>query len=534
MKKVFVFITFISLAFSSLQAQTLDEAKVLTLNEQNEAASSMFKQLIAKFPMKGDYWFYYGENLIQSDNADSAKILYTLGVQNDPSNPLNFVGLGKVAKLEGNQPEADQLFAKALKFGDGKNLEVLVRTAEAHISIDKKNLAEAFKLLQAAEKLQPKSPEVQILQGDAFLENNDGTSAIKYYEKAKALDPKSPAATLRLGQLWLRARNIQGKDGEKGALEYYKEAIELSPDFAPAYRALGDLYALAQKFQDAKDNYTKYLQLSKGNISAKRRYAAFMYKTKDYAGAIKQLEELAPVDTSYNINNRLAAYSYYETKVYDKGLVSIEKFFAKQPENKLIASDFAYYGKLLSANGKDSIAVDKLKAAIEKDTANADLYSDLASIYTKQKNYPEAIVLYQKKVDLGKAISNDYFRMGQSYFQLQQFGKADTAFTKITEMQPKLMTGHIWRAKANANLDPDSKLGLAKPYYEKVIELGAVDSAFTVKYKKELMESYKYLGAYYFLVSKDNANAILNWEKVVAIDPNDQQAIKVLEELRKK
>ena len=103
MKKVFVFITLISLAFSSLQAQTLDEAKVLTLNEQNEAASSMFKQLIAKFPMKGDYWFYYGENLLQSDNADSAKILYTLGVQNDPSNPLNFVGLGKVAKLEGNQ-----------------------------------------------------------------------------------------------------------------------------------------------------------------------------------------------------------------------------------------------------------------------------------------------------------------------------------------------------------------------------------------------------------------------------------------------
>ena len=101
-------------------------------------------------------------------------------------------------------------------------------------------------------------------------------------------------------------------------------------------------------------------------------------------------------------------------------------------------------------------------------------------------------------------------------------------------MQPKLMTGHIWRAKANANLDPDSKLGLAKPFYEKVIEIGTVDSASSVKYKKELMESYKYLGAYFFLVSKDNANAILNWEKVVAIDPNDQQAIKVLEELKKK
>jgi hypothetical protein len=35
-------------------------------------------------------------------------------------------------------------------------------------------------------------------------------------------------------------------------------------------------------------------------------------------------------------------------------------------------------------------------------------------------------------------------------------------------------------------------------------------------------------------VNKDNVNAILYWEKVLAIDPNDQQAIKVLEELKKK
>lgn len=533
MKKVIVFCAFL-MGSLGIQAQTLDEAKVLTNNEQYEAASSMFKLLIAKFPVKGDYWFYFGENLLQAENPDSAKMLYTKGVENDPANPLNYVGLGKIAKIEGRQQEADLLFAKAIKFGDGKNAEVLIRTAEAHITLEKKNLAEAFSLLQQAEKLQPKNPEIQILNGDAFLENNDGTSAIKNYEKAKAMDPKSPTATLRLGQLWVRARNLQGKDGEKGALEYFKEAIELSPDFAPAYRALGDLYALAQKYQEAKDNYTKYLALSKGNLTAKRRYAAFMYKTKDYAGAIKQLEEIAVQDSAYNINNRIAAYCYFETKAYDKGLASIEKFMANQPENKVIASDFAYYGKLLSASGKDSIAILKLNQALSKDSANADLYSDIAAIYAKQKKHSDAVLMYSKKVELGKAITNDYFRMGQSYYQLQQFGKADTCFSKITEAQPKLLTGHSWRAKANSNLDPDSKLGLAKPFYEKVVELGEVDSLTKVKYKKELMEAYKYLGAYYFLVNKDNPTALIWWEKVAAIDPNDQQAMKVLEELRKK
>jgi tetratricopeptide (TPR) repeat protein len=70
MKKILVLSAIFAFFQPSVNAQTLDEAKVLTLNEQNEAASSMFKQLIAKFPMKGDYWFYYGENLLQSDNAE--------------------------------------------------------------------------------------------------------------------------------------------------------------------------------------------------------------------------------------------------------------------------------------------------------------------------------------------------------------------------------------------------------------------------------------------------------------------------------
>jgi tetratricopeptide (TPR) repeat protein len=513
-------------------AQTLEDAKRLTLNEQHEAASSAFRQLVAKFPVKGDYWFYFGENLYKSENPDSAKVLYTLGVQNEPTNPLNFIGLGKVALSEGNQAEADQLLKKGLDLGAGKNVEALIRLAEVYITAEKKNLPEAFKLLQSAEKLQPKNPEIQILNGDAFLENNDGTSAIKYYEKAKALDPKSPAATLRIGQLWLRARNYQGKDGQKGALEYYQEAIQLSPDFAPAYRELGDLYALAQRYPEAKENYTKYLELSKGNTTAKRRYAAFLFLTKDYEGTLNQVNELLKVDTTYNILNRLAAYAAFEAKKFDVGLAAIEKFLARQPENKITANDFTYYGKILSALGKDSLAVVKLETALSKDSSNTDLFSDLAVIYSKQKRYEDAIRMYQKKVSAGKAITNDYFRMGQAYYQLQQFGKADTAFEQITIQQPKLITGYVWRAKANSSLDADLSKGQAKPFYEKVVEIGEADEASANKYKKDLGEAYRYLYSYYNFTAKDKAQAQVWLEKLVNVYPEDQQLKKALEEMK--
>jgi len=530
MKNRIIFLVLI--CFSSLlNSQSLAEAKILTANEQFEAASSMFKSIIEKFPSKGDYWFFYGESLLQNDNQDSAKYAYNEGIKNDPANPLNFVGLGKIAKLENDPSTAQQNFVKAINLGAGKNAEVLIRLAEAQIKLEKKDLQQAFSFLKEAEKLQPTNPEIQILNGDAFLENNDGSNAIKFYEKAQTLDPKSPLAMVRIGQLWTRARNYVGKDGAKGALEYYNNAIAIAPDYAPAYRELGELFAKAQRYEDAKLNYAKYLELSKNNLSARIRYASFLFLTKNYKESLEQIASIWQKDTSKVVLYRLAAYSSLETKDPENGLKYMNSFFAKQTESKFIPSDFAYYGKLLAANGQDSLGILNLNKAIEKDTSTAsEIYSDLAAIYAKQKNHPEAIAIYQKKIATGKAITNDYYRMGQSYYNLKDFGKADSAFIKVIETQPKLVIGYLWRARANSNLDPDSKVGLAKPFYEEYVLKAEPDS---LKYVKELTEAYKYLG-FYFYQAKDYPNSRIWWEKVKAIDPNDKQANDALDDMKGK
>ncbi|HPH81319.1 MAG TPA: tetratricopeptide repeat protein [Flavobacteriales bacterium] len=514
----------------SVQAQTLDEAKRLTLNEQYEAASSVFNQLIAKFPNKGDYWFYYGENLLKADKADSAKAIYTLGIQNEPTNPLNFVGLGKISKIEGNKDQATQQFEKAIKMGAGKNAEVLIRTAEASISIDPKDLTQAFALLKEAEKLQLRNPEIQILNGDAFLENNDGSSAIKFYERAQELDPKSPLAMLRLGQLWVRARNYVGKDGSKGALEYYNDAIKIDPSFAPAYRELGELFAKAQRYEEAKQNYAKYLELSKGTQGSRVRYASFLYATKDYKEALNVINDIWKTDTTRVLLYRLAAYSSYETKDFVNGMVYIRKFLERQPESRLIAKDYAYFGRLLSANGQDSLALENLNKSYSQDTAAHDLLGDIANIYTKLKRYPEAAAAYNKKIILTKPASKDYHLLGITYYKMNEFGKADTAFTKVNELSPKFVQGFDWRGRAQSSLDPESKAGLAKASYEQVVLLGEADST---KYQKELMSAYRYLGYFYYL-NKDYTNSRIWWEKVKAIDPLDKQANDALTDMKGK
>jgi tetratricopeptide (TPR) repeat protein len=170
---------------------------------------------------------------------------------------------------------------------------------------------------------------------------------------------------------------------------------------------------------------------------------------------------------------------------------------------------------------------------MSKDSSDAELFSDLASLHSKMKNFDRSVEMYQRKIDVAKATTNDYYRMGQAYYQMQQFGKADTAFTKVTEIQPKLLVGYLWRARSNSSLDPDSKEGLAKPYYEEVVAKGEEDTTNTAKYVRELTEAYKYLGFYYY-IKKDYPNARIYWEKVKAIDPNDKQALDALKDMKGK
>jgi tetratricopeptide (TPR) repeat protein len=79
------------------------------------------------------------------------------------------------------------------------------------------------------------------------------------------------------------------------------------------------------------------------------------------------------------------------------------------------------------------------------------------------------------------------------------------------------------RAKANANLDPEAKQGLARPHYEKYIELSKAEGADPAKFREGLVEAYGYLGVYNFQKG-DKAAALSNFEQVLALDPENKGA----------
>ncbi|MCX8143476.1 MAG: tetratricopeptide repeat protein [Bacteroidia bacterium] len=524
MKKAISLVAFIFGAYI-LSAQSLESAIKKSNNDQLDAATSEFLQLLKTNPDKGEIYFYLGENYFKKGISDSALYYYQKGIEKNPTYPLNYVGYGKILWYQGKTEDAKAQFFKANSISQNKNAEVFRKMAEVYINAPQKNLDEAIELINKAMKLDPKNPQNYILMGDALLEKNptDGSPAIKQYQEAIKLNPQSAIGLLRIGKLYERARNYQL------AVDHYEKAINVEPNYAPAYRELAELYHKANKDNKAIEMYQKYLQLN-NTTEARYRYASFLFDKKDYEEAIKEMEALKSQGFDNPYVNRILAYSYYELgdkkdkDAYTKGLNYINKFFEKAGNNfKYLPSDYKYKALLLLKNNQDSLAQQEINKAIEMDsTLKNELYKEVAKTFLKNKKYTLA-ANYFDKINPNSMDNQDWFEAGRAYYFNKQFDKADTAFGNVIAKLPNFDLTYIWKGRTKANLDPKNEKWLAFPYYDKYLSLVKPEERNTPAKKNNVIEACEYLG-YYYMAQKNKDKATEYFTIIKELDPNNAKA----------
>ncbi|HNW98615.1 MAG TPA: tetratricopeptide repeat protein [Bacteroidales bacterium] len=541
----------------TLKAQDLKSAIRLSESEQYDASHKAFDDLLAAQPTNGEIYFYYGESFLKqyfvdsaaaslSEAANSALQYFNKGIEKAPADPLNYIGAGRVYILQNKRTEADASIQKAKDLMPLKGMKYTksdIPTTKQALSYAK--IAEAYlkapgftkeALLEIIDNATERStlvPEVYLIKGDIYLNYNDGSSAIVAYNKANELDPKSCKAMVKIGQLWMRAKSYND------ALDYYKKAIDIESTFAPAYRERAELYGLAQQWDNGIKDYEKFIELSGNNFYAKVRYAAFLYMAKKYEEAVKYIEELKTLDKdainkNYNYVNRLEAYSYYNLNNYQDALTAIKTFFQYTKPDKIMADDYSYYGDILSKLGTHDEASQKYIKALELDSTNYDLYSKISKEYAALKQYDLAAKYIELKISSGKPTLMDYYEAGKTCLNAKKYDKADTCFGSVLAQKPDYINAVMYRAQGRSIVDSTSELGLAKPYYENLVTLSLADSA---KYVKYLTTAYSYLRYYYFKQynmnkkCEDAKKSIGYCDKILAIDPKDQNSIDIKKSL---
>lgn len=359
-----------------IQAQDLKSAIQLTKSESYDKAEEMYNALIQKEPGNSKYYFYLGENYLLNYFADTisntlaaatkaAGDIYQKGISANANDPLNYVGLAKIANYTGNNARADEMRAKAksflLPYKKIKKMTppapeyafALAKIAESYVnSIENKvDTGLALPLIRQALTIDNKNPEIYFTAGDIYMMANDGSNAIRNYNLAQFADPQSPTAAMKIGYVYFKARAFTQ------AIQNFEEAINLNADYAPAYRELGQLYWRAGRLDQSKENFKKYLDLTAGNIPAKVRYVNSLFYAGDYEEVILNVEEILAVDQSRGYMNRLAGYSYYEKENpdYDKALSYMEKLFSVVEKDALLQKDHHYMARILVRQNQDYI-----------------------------------------------------------------------------------------------------------------------------------------------------------------------------------
>ena len=127
-------------------------------------------------------------------------------------------------------------------------------------------------------------------------------------------------------------------------------------------------------------------------------------------------------------------------KNFKQAIELFEQVIAQNPTNATAIK--WYYSKALQGQAKSELITNPdaaealLSTAIEVDPGNAEAHFDLGRLYTKSKNYPKAIIAYQKAANLNHRSPDAFYNLGFIYAATKDYANAEKMFFHVVDLKP--------------------------------------------------------------------------------------------------
>ena len=435
--------------------------------------------------------------------------------------------------------QADAKTMKAFYSKNKKNPENLIEFARAFYEVkdtaNARTAAEAA--IKAASKDKTMAAPAYIILGDLKALADDGGGAAALYDQAIYFDPKNPEA-------YRKYASVYRKISPQGAISKLNDLRAQVPDY-PVDAIIGHINYISNNFDGAIEAFDKVPvnKLEKMDIIES---AFSAYLTQKYDKGIQMAEFGLQKEPRNSTLNRLAMFCNTEKGNYDKALDFADRLFNKSDSANISYLDYVYYGNALNGLKRHDEAIAMYNKALDQEFDNKDkragVIKTLSDAYKGTKDYENAIKYYEKYLtEVSKASASDHAGLGQLYVQhanniedaaqkLEKFRKADEVYanllTKYTDIEDYVA---FQRARIGMYMDPESKQELAKPHYERLVELLGSKAERDNTDKVRLVEAYRYLISYYLITKNDTNTAKQFAQKLKEIDPENETAKQVLD-----
>lgn len=444
-----------------------------------------------------------------------------------------------------------------------KNPKVMTGIAEAYL-YTQRDTAMAYKYLRKALGVNRSYAPAYCIGGEIEASERDTAKAVEWYEKGIAANPKNPDCYLAYAKL-MSMKNPAAAQKRIEELLTHDPAFPVNLELAKMYERVAD--NMPPDSEEQKQMYQKSIDhyaLCDINTIPKDRLLNYgiilLTSSKDYEKALEVVrfgaEKFKPTNSEFN---RLGVNVSYGLKNWGDAVDFGEALF-KADSVKPTMDDYWNLARAYSKMKKYSDAIATVNNIISNDSLpeeakiKQDLYLSRAQWYQEIGDWTNAMKEYEynlnKKEENGTVSASDIYYMANAYRDMSTelngedkqnaLKTADSCFAKMAEKFPDNMSLALYmRLIINMDLEkqPNGErnwdAGLVKPIAEQLISVIQAKNETDELANNRLINAYNYLAFYYMRSKQENIKTAKTYfQKILELDPNNENALKVLEGLK--
>lgn len=246
---------------------------------------------------------------------------------------------------------------------------------------------EALKLVEAALKLQPRSPVILSDQGLILFKLGQHERALMAFEQALAIQPDHPASLSNRGNVLSELGRLDE------ALVSYDQALKIRPDYPEALYNRGNVLCALGRYEEALASYDKALARQPGHADLRYRRGNALAALQRYEAALRDYDQaiaLRPdhAESHDNRGNVLAALKRFDAAIasYDSALVLRPGYFGALNNRGSAFKQIKRFPEALA----------DFEQVLAANPDVADAHYNRANVLKELKRYDDALAAYEE------------------------------------------------------------------------------------------------------------------------------------------
>lgn len=428
---------------------------------RNDEAIDAYKQAIKLAPDQIFAWNNLGNLCLKIQRNDEAMIAFQKAIEHNAKDPISWNGLGDVYSRIDYIDDAIAAYRKSIEYGP-MFPHPWNGLGEMYARVGRTN--EAVLAFQEAINLNQHFVSSWIGLAKLHTKQERYRDAAKAYQQALSIDPKNSSLWNELGTTYFNAKRYQD------AVESFLKAIELDRTFAWAYSNLGLAHSTYGRVKDSLPLYLKSLDLfteDKDKAVTWNRLANAYRMLNDYGKAIKAYQNADALNSGTPLNEEHASdeaeaesASAADMAPQAESSQPVDGSDATPVEENVTQLDVAAEAEstswVVSPNAQANATVthtiggislqmslplfsnatvaEEEHEAPKADSTNARVWNEKGNVHFRAAAFEEAIVAYEKSINLDHSFGWAYCNLGLTYLLLNRYAEAILLLQKSIEL----------------------------------------------------------------------------------------------------